>query len=167
MGGSLLKPGEVSDGAQPPTTAVLPAMPIPGPAGLPSRTGPAPPPRPQGGGRPTCPDCSRLGIGNANHAKEWCFINPASKVYKPEIRARRLTQCKEKGITIPKDILDADPTITNHISGDVADMYAALAHGPALSPAAQEWVVDTVINEQQSVAHLVGNFTHESNGSHP
>jgi hypothetical protein len=51
-------------------------------------------------------------------------------------------------LTIPQDILDADPKVTNYMSGDVADMYAALEHGPALSTEQKEWVVDTVISEQ-------------------
>lgn len=33
-----------------------------------------------------CDLCSKLGLGGENHAREWCYIDPKSKVYKPEVR---------------------------------------------------------------------------------
>ena len=42
------------------------------------------------------------------HKREYCFIDPKSKAYKPEVRARRLEQARKKGIEIPKDILEMD-----------------------------------------------------------
>ncbi len=43
-----------------------------------------------------------------NHSREWCYIDPRSKVYKPEVRERRLAQAKAKGVKIPQWILDMD-----------------------------------------------------------
>lgn len=33
-----------------------------------------------------CDLCSKLGLGGESHAREWCYIDPKSKVYKPEVR---------------------------------------------------------------------------------
>jgi hypothetical protein len=33
-----------------------------------------------------CDLCSKLGLGGDNHAREWCYVDPKSKVYKPEVR---------------------------------------------------------------------------------
>jgi hypothetical protein len=41
------------------------------------------------GGR-VCEYCAPLGQGMDNHDAKWCFINPASSQYKPDVRARRI-----------------------------------------------------------------------------
>jgi hypothetical protein len=38
-----------------------------------------------------CEICDRLGgVGADTHTKEWCFCNPASKMYKREVHERRV-----------------------------------------------------------------------------
>jgi hypothetical protein len=37
-----------------------------------------------------CDLCSQLGLGGDNHSREWCYVDPKSKVYKPEVRQRRV-----------------------------------------------------------------------------
>lgn len=33
-----------------------------------------------------CDLCTKLGLGGENHSREWCYVDPKSKVYKPEVR---------------------------------------------------------------------------------
>ena len=33
-----------------------------------------------------CGLCKQLGGGGDNHSREWCYIDPKSKAYKPEVR---------------------------------------------------------------------------------
>jgi hypothetical protein len=40
----------------------------------------------KGGQERRCDLCSKLGLGGDAHLREWCFIDPKSKVYKPDIR---------------------------------------------------------------------------------
>lgn len=51
-----------------------------------------------------CNLCSKLGLGGDSHAREWCFIDPNSKAYKPEVRERRVAQAKARGIPIPPEL---------------------------------------------------------------
>ena len=37
-----------------------------------------------------CPLCKELGQGFDSHARERCFVDPSSKMYRPEVRQRRL-----------------------------------------------------------------------------
>lgn len=37
-----------------------------------------------------CEYCAPLGVGAENHKAEFCFINPDSVQYKPDVRARRI-----------------------------------------------------------------------------
>ena len=76
----------------------------------PAVTAAAPPAVPTGGGggpgRVKCTLCTRLGIGRDNHKREWCYIDPASRVFKPDILAQRIAMAQARGITVPQDILD-------------------------------------------------------------
>ena len=33
-----------------------------------------------------CNLCAKLGMGGDTHSREWCYIDPRSKAYKPEVR---------------------------------------------------------------------------------
>jgi hypothetical protein len=37
-----------------------------------------------------CDLCAKLGMGGDTHSREWCYIDPKSKAYKPEVRQRRV-----------------------------------------------------------------------------
>jgi hypothetical protein len=37
-----------------------------------------------------CDLCAKLGMGGDSHSREWCYIDPRSKAYKPEVRQRRV-----------------------------------------------------------------------------
>ena len=37
-----------------------------------------------------CELCVKLGMGGDTHSREWCYIDPKSKAYKPEVRQRRV-----------------------------------------------------------------------------
>jgi hypothetical protein len=55
-----------------------------------------------------CDLCSRLGMGGDSHSREWCYIDPRSKAYKPEVRQRRVAQAKARGVPIPPELLIED-----------------------------------------------------------
>lgn len=44
-----------------------------------------PPENASKGGR-KCDLCSKLGMGGDTHSREWCYVDPKSKAYKPEVR---------------------------------------------------------------------------------
>jgi hypothetical protein len=59
----------------------------------------------------------QLGAGGDNHSREWCYIDPKSKVYKPEVRQRRVAQARARGLKIPAEIdIDDVPSSTNLVS---------------------------------------------------
>jgi hypothetical protein len=37
-----------------------------------------------------CELCAKLGMGGDTHSREWCYVYPKSKAYKPEVRQRRV-----------------------------------------------------------------------------
>ncbi len=37
-----------------------------------------------------CGLCAKLGVGGDNHSREWCYVDPKSRAYKPEVRRRRV-----------------------------------------------------------------------------
>ena len=39
-----------------------------------------------------CGRCKRLGLGMDQHKSEWCYIDPSSKAFKPEVLLRRVAQ---------------------------------------------------------------------------
>lgn len=55
------------------------------------------------GGRPErkCDLCAKLGMGGDTHSREWCYIDPKSRAYKPEVRQRRVAQAQARGLAIP------------------------------------------------------------------
>ena len=59
----------------------------------------------------------QLGAGGDNHSHEWCYIDPKLKVYKPEVRARRVAQAKVRGLKIPPELdIEDQPASTNLIT---------------------------------------------------
>ena len=55
-----------------------------------------------------------MGLGNANHRRDYCFIDPKSRAYKPDVRARRISDAQKRGIKVPQDILDIAPLPATH-----------------------------------------------------
>ena len=78
----------------------------------------------------------QLGAGGDNHSREWCYIDPKSKVYKPEVRQRRVAQARARWLSIPAELdIDDQPSSTNLVSdleaivglvGDAGDNKDAL-----------------------------------------
>ena len=58
-----------------------------------------------------CSICSNLGIGLDSHMDDDCWINPASKSYKPETRQYRLLMVLDHGLVIPEDNLVMAPFV--------------------------------------------------------
>ncbi len=81
----------------PPTRAAAPAAAAPPPQRA-AQTGD------QADMRPVCSLCSKLGLGGANHRRDMCFIDPNSKMYRPEVRARKVAQAKKLGLAVPPEI---------------------------------------------------------------
>lgn len=57
--------------------------------------------------------CSKLGLGGDAHHREWCFIDPKSRVYKPDIRQRKVNRARALGVPIPPEI-DIDDKVGGH-----------------------------------------------------
>lgn len=55
-----------------------------------------------------CDLCTKLGLGGDNHSREWCYVDPKSKAYKPEVRQRRVAQAQARGIPVPQELLVND-----------------------------------------------------------
>ena len=53
---------------------------------------------------PHCDLCRRLGLGGDMHKWELCFIDPKSRMYRPEVRQRKLLHARKLGIPIPPEI---------------------------------------------------------------
>jgi hypothetical protein len=41
-----------------------------------------------------------------NHPHAYCYVDPASKAFKPEVRARRIEAAKAKGVALPDYLQD-------------------------------------------------------------
>jgi hypothetical protein len=63
-----------------------------------------------------CTYCSPLGTGSENHDAKWCFINPASPQYRPDVRSRRVQQAIRKGMALPEYLQDPSPTTINMVT---------------------------------------------------
>lgn len=99
------------------------------------------------------------------HNKEWCFCNPASKVYKLEVHERRVNQAKAKGITVPTELLPK-PTKTGG-----QNLIGALEHmvdDVAPDAGTRDDLVDQMLAYQQEQCGLMlGSITHVSDGDVP
>ena len=60
-------------------------------------------PNPTAGGRPKskCEYCAPLQLGMDTHDHKFCYVDPASQAYKPEVRARRIKAARAKGVQLP------------------------------------------------------------------
>ena len=61
-----------------------------------------------GGGwqKEKCSYCSALGMGLDTHPRARCFVDPSSKMFRPDVRQRRLQAVLDTGGTIPQWILE-------------------------------------------------------------
>jgi hypothetical protein len=113
-----------------------------------------------------CDLCQRAGLGH-NHRREYCFIDPASKAYKPDVRAKRLADAQRRGVKIPQDILDMAPVPSYNavIPGPVADLTGALKLAGNLDDAYVEQVVEAVLEiEQNNAGDHVNSVAHIADG---
>jgi hypothetical protein len=102
-----------------------------------------------------CTLCSCLGLGLDGHARSSCFVDTESKVFKPEVRTRRLQSCIDKGGKIPQWILDQGhfqprPTAAgkgvSFVTEDEArNMVAALQGAKQVSPEEAEGAVEKLM----------------------
>lgn len=112
----------------------------------------------QGSGAPPkkrCAYCSPLGLGMDSHDEKWCYINPASPVYKEDVRARKISQAKKKGTQLPDYLQDEVPKKVNMVasvenSGDgglAEDILGALRMVGSLSEDEVQGHLDRILNE--------------------
>jgi hypothetical protein len=100
-----------------------------------------------------CSYCGELGMGMDNHHRNKCFIDPKSSMFKPEVRQRRLQMAVNKGIKIPKSIMDDGhftqnntATQSNHLTdAEVGDLVAALQLTGSVSPEEADDVVERML----------------------
>lgn len=85
-GALLTSPDEAGQAASAP--AATPESVVP-PVSAPATTTPPSIPKVTDN-RPVCDLCQRLGAGGHYHKRDYCFIDPGSKAYKPDVRAKRL-----------------------------------------------------------------------------
>lgn len=79
-----------------------------------------------------CDLCQRLGAGGYYHKREYCFIDPGSKAYKPDVRAKRICEAQKRGIIVPRDILEMAPlpAPSHNMAGYISDLPTVLdIHG--------------------------------------
>jgi hypothetical protein len=119
-------PGGEQAAAPPPPAAAAPAAPAPPAGGTPTPTTGAKPAR-------KCSYCSPLNLGMDHHDAQWCYIDPASKVYKEDVRVRRIAAAKKKGVQLPAYLQDETPKAVNMVAhttavqeGLVEDVLGAL-----------------------------------------
>ena len=77
-----------------------------------------------------CSYCSRLGIGLDGHSRKYCYIDPASAYYKPEVRQQCLQIYIDKGFKIPEDIVadkNFEPAVKPVAKSASADTQAMLS----------------------------------------
>lgn len=86
-----------------------------------------------------------------NHDTKWCFINPASQSYKPDVRARRLEQAKKRGVALPDYLQTSPPTGVNMVSPPttmVEDLMGALRMVGHLSEDQVQAQTDSILSAQ-------------------
>jgi hypothetical protein len=92
----------------------------------------------------------RVGLGNHHHRRDFCFIDPHSKAYKPDVRAKRLSDALKKGIKVPQDILDMAPlpSFNAVLPGPVADLTGALKMAGGLDDKYVDQIVEAVLDQE-------------------
>ncbi len=101
------------------------------------------------------------------HDPRWCYINPASQAYHPDVRERRIQQARAKGIALGPEFTKLRPPATNGKAHNwmVGDLVGALS---LCGLQADKGMIDRVLDMQQqqegkTIAHLV----HTSDGQVP
>lgn len=122
--------------------------------------------KPGAGTGPCCDLCERSGLPS-NHRREYCFIDPGSKAYKPDVRAKRLADAARRGIKVPQDVLDMAPLPAQNavLPGPVADLTGALKLAGNLDDSYVDQIVEAVLELEQSTAgEGVNSVTHLEDG---
>ena len=79
-----------------------------------------------------CDLCTKLGLGGENHSREWCYVDPKSRAYKPEVRQRRVAQAKARGIPVPPELLVEDAGKSQNLVQELGQLLATMGgSGPA------------------------------------
>ena len=95
-----------------------------------------------GGDRPVrkCAYCAPLGIGMDTHDHKWCYVDPKSQAYKPDVRARRIQQAKKRGVQLPAYLQDENPGTLGMVGADdsMADTLAGALR--LVGSFGEEWV---------------------------
>ncbi len=103
------------------------------------------------------------------HDHKWCFVDPASVAYKPEVRERRIRAAKRKGITLPDYLQDEDPkkgAVAAVQPGLAEDLVGALRMVPGLEDDEIEDFAGAILDGVGG-PHMVAQFQHESDGNTP
>ena len=84
------------------------------------------------------------------HDHKWCYVDPASQAFKPDVRARRIKQAKAKGVQLPEYLQNETTGAgVNSVNPPLADdLIAALRLVGALSEEEVQMQADTIINAQ-------------------
>ena len=51
-----------------------------------------------------------------NHLHEYCYVDPASKHFKPEVRVRRIQAAKNRGGSLPAYLQEENPGSVGHVA---------------------------------------------------
>jgi hypothetical protein len=160
--------------APPPPPPAIPAA--PSAAVVAPATPPPPPPRaPASGGKSgrKCSYCGPLNSGFDGHDAKWCYVNPNSTVFKPDVRQRRIETAKGKGIVLPDYLQNERVEAVNAVQeGErpslTADLVGALRMIGHLREDQVQTQVDRITNEmQEREGALVATICHQSDGECP
>lgn len=80
-----------------------------------------------------CDLCTKLGI-TANHSRDFCYVDPKGRHFKPEIKNRRVEQAKAKGLPIPPELMGTTKEVEPHFLTQLASLIGAV-QAPADVPA--------------------------------
>lgn len=100
-----------------------------------------------------CDYCGPLGLGMDTHDRKWCYIDPQSAVYKPDVRTRRIQQAVRKGVTLPAYLQDEQPSRIGMMGPDstmVRDVQGALRLLGMLSEDEVQAQTDEIVNSHQA-----------------
>lgn len=84
-----------------------------------------------------------------NHDRKWCYIDPQSAAYKPDVRIRRIQQAKKKGAPLPAYLQDEEPGKVNMVRPDstmIGDVQGALRLLGMLSEHEIQAQTDEIVN---------------------
>ncbi len=128
---------------------------------------PAVPPPKQEVGRPQerrCDLCGKLGLGGDAHHREWCFIDPKSRVYKPEVRRRKVARARALGLPIPPEIDIDDDVGGSNLLEKVEQLVGFLVES---EDERQQLVDEFIEGKQFEEGGLLATITHLDDGDLP